>query len=47
MSGVITYTVIYDNDKPQYKADKIYQICKDDELKEIIDWLQEYAESEE
>ena len=41
------YSKIFADEEPQDKAEKIYQICRSDELKKIIDWLIEYAESEE
>lgn len=39
--------IIYEDNNPQRKAEQLYQICKGNELKEVICWLQKYAESEE
>lgn len=39
--------MIYEGNAPQRTAEKLYQIYKGAELKEVIWWLQKYAENEE
>jgi hypothetical protein len=41
------YTKIFADEEPQDKADKIYRICANEELVEIMNWLKEYIENEE
>lgn len=41
------YIMIYADDEPSVKAEKLYQICDEEQNREVAEWLKEYFPYEE